>query len=242
LFAAQIPGRQQAHRTFRQILKRVPGLQSTVVLASALVDFWRWRDANRVSTRCAEQFSLQANPYGYEDRDELARFDSVVSLLSATGCTFDNALEIGCAEGHFTERLAQVCRCVVAIDVSDTALNRACERCAGLPISFQRADIVRDPLPGVFTLVVAMDVLELIYDPRVLRQLRNDIVDAVAPGGYLLIGNSRQNPVFERALWAKWLVRGGKRISELFADDPRLDHMASASSDLAFNSLFRRTI
>lgn len=62
-----------------------------------------------------------------------------------------------------------------------------------------------------------MDVLELFFHADDIRFARDKLVRALRLGDYLLVGNSLQSDVFETSWWGKWMLRGGKRIAELFA-------------------------
>jgi 2-polyprenyl-3-methyl-5-hydroxy-6-metoxy-1,4-benzoquinol methylase len=214
----------------------------SVALCRSLRDTWTWSDPHRVSDWSREQFKNAVNPFNYHEPDEQERFHSAARLLDSVRCgeRFASVLEIACAEGHFTDILSDRCASLLAVDISDLALERAQQRCAGEPVEFRTWDLVHDPMPGTFDVVVVMDVLEMIRGRRTIRMLRPKLVDAVQPGGYLLVGNSRQCKDLEQALWAKWLIRGGKHINEYIGAHPDLLHVRSESSDLFINSLLRK--
>src|SRR5258708_2610538 len=152
---------------------------------------------------------------------------------------FECAFEIGCAEGIFTSMLAPRCKSLLAVDVSKEALGRAIKRCAANGVKFEEWDILNSPAPLDLDLVVIMDVLELFYRPSDVRSTREKLVGALRPGGYLLLGNSRQNDIFETSWWGKWMLRGGKRIAEYFGQHPQLDLVASELHGIYVNALFR---
>ena len=171
------------------------------------------------------RFSRRSDPWDYagaaarhRHRDALALLDSV--LGSKRSGRFEAALEIGCAEGAFTEALSARCRSLLAVDFAPTALARARRRCAWPGhVSFAEWELKRDVPPaewGAFDLVVVMDVLEEGFGPLALRSARDRLVDALRPGGALLVGNSRQSPVFETSAWGKALIRGGRNINSFF--------------------------
>jgi len=75
---------------------------------------------------------------------------------------YERALEVGCSEGVFTERLATsgVVREVVGIDVSSRAIARARERCAHLAnVELLHANVLDAAPPGPFDLVFCTEVL-----------------------------------------------------------------------------------
>ena len=75
-------------------------------------------------------FSLP-DPWAYESDYEAIKYEQTLALLPEV--VFANALEIGCAEGHFSLRLAPKVGSLTAVDISTRALARAQERCANHP-------------------------------------------------------------------------------------------------------------
>jgi peptidoglycan/xylan/chitin deacetylase (PgdA/CDA1 family) len=103
--------------------------------------------------------------------------------------TVADALEIACAEGHFTVRLAPRVGRLTAVDMSGRALARARERCASQGnITFQTLDLNVGDIPGPFDLIVCSEVLYYVRDlPCVVRR----ILSQVRPGGFLLTAHAR---------------------------------------------------
>ena len=62
---------------------------------------------------------------------EQARYEATVDALR--GRRYESAFEPGCSVGALTVKLAEVCDHVLAVDVSESAVKRARERCEGLP-------------------------------------------------------------------------------------------------------------
>ena len=83
-------------------------------------------------------FQGDPDPWGLESRAyEAEKFDATVAALG--GRTYACAFEVGCAGGSLTRRLAQHCSQLLAIDVSETALERARRKCADQPqVRFER--------------------------------------------------------------------------------------------------------
>lgn len=182
------------------------------------------------------------DPWNYTTcPEEQDRFDSASRLLdeARSGEVFGSAFEVGCSEGVFTAMLAPRCKSLLAVDVAAKALDRAKNRCAWTNVEFQSWDLFLSPAPCNMDLVVVMDVLELFFRPSDVRNARDKLVNMLRPGGYLLLGNSRQNDLYETARWGKWMLRGGKRIAECFAEHPRLILLRSEAQELYFNALFR---
>jgi hypothetical protein len=82
-------------------------------------------------------------------------------------------------------------------------------------------------------------VLELFRRPRVLRRARRRILDAVAPGGHLLVTTTKQSPVVEHAGWAALLVRGSWQIDRFLRATGQLEVRAQVESDTHTITLYR---
>src|SRR5208337_391117 len=105
---------------------------------------------------CADPFEYHLKPF------EFAKFEAAIGLLDGirNGAGFKQAWEIGCAEGVLTARLAPMCEQLFAVDFIPLALERARARCQGFSnVSFSKWDLMSDPAPGAFDLIVIMDVL-----------------------------------------------------------------------------------
>jgi len=224
----------------RETLKRLPGLKSayylTVAIKQMAGDQWR------APSSFDDIFEAQADPWDSSRASEQERFAISLSVLEASGIEqFDTAVELGCAEGIFTLRLAPLCRKLEALDFSEVALARARERLAGYSgVTFRRWDMRSEKLEGHYQLVVAMGVLTSLYRPGDVRRISAGVIDAIAPGGFLLFSDVRQSPVFESAWWGRYVLRGGEQIRRLLSHDARLEIVASADTRSHVFALYRR--
>jgi SAM-dependent methyltransferase len=226
--------------TVREQLRSVSLLRHGYLFCRALQDRVRWREP--VVAKWLEQTYRQADPWNYVNcPDEQDRFSSALALLNRGGDRFQHGFEIGCAEGVFTERLAKLCVSLHAVDISAVAITRARQRCAYCEhVKCYEWDLRRDPLPPHIDLIVVMDVLELFYRPGDIRKAREKLVAALRPGGYLLLGNSRQCPSCEGAWWTRWLLRGGKQIADFFRLHSDLTTIRSDTGRIYCNALFQK--
>jgi SAM-dependent methyltransferase len=100
---------------------------------------------------------------------------------------FRHALEIGCAEGAFTERLAPRCRKLDAVDISAVAVRRAAERTRAFPgVSCECGTLPAEFQAGAYDLIVASDVLYYLSPPDLEASL-SAFERALAPGGALVL-------------------------------------------------------
>ena len=128
------------------------------------------------------------DPWDYGCSDyESWKFEQTLSLLP--GGQIKNALELACAEGHLTARLAPLVDNLVAVDISPTAIARARARCADLEnVDFRVANLATDKLPADLDLILCSEVLfYLSFD--VLRRVAPTIAAALNPGGHLLLAH-----------------------------------------------------
>jgi peptidoglycan/xylan/chitin deacetylase (PgdA/CDA1 family)/SAM-dependent methyltransferase len=135
-----------------------------------------------------EEVFAEDDPWDYGNSAyERWKFDQTLSLLPTR--RFARALELGCAEGHFTSRLAPLVGQLIAIDISPTAIDRARRRCAGLDnVQCQVLNLAGDPLPSKLDLIVCSEVL--FYLPlAVLDQVAVKIAASLKPGGHLLLAH-----------------------------------------------------
>jgi peptidoglycan/xylan/chitin deacetylase (PgdA/CDA1 family) len=130
-------------------------------------------------------FATRPDPWRYTSAYEQTKYERTLSLLPPG--RIGRALELACAEGHFTVQLAPFVDDLTAADISRIALERAAERCAHLTnVGFVRLDLTADPLPGRFPLIVCSEVLYYVGGQRELETVAAKLTEALEPGGYLL--------------------------------------------------------
>lgn len=152
--------------------------------ARQLVD--RARRRRQGSRRWLEQFYAQEyDPYHSQDNPyEASKFDDLLAALE--GRRYRRTLEVGCAVGAFTARLADSCDALLAVDISSVAVERAKSRVAGLPhVRVEQGEAPQELPAGPFDLIVCSDVLYYLPARRMRRAL-DRLGEAVSPGGSLL--------------------------------------------------------
>jgi SAM-dependent methyltransferase len=141
------------------------------------------------------------------------------------GRRFAKALEVGCAEGHFTAQLAPLVRSLLAADISQVALERAAVRCADCRnVSFMRLDLVADALPGTFDLIVCSEVLYYLDGLDVLELAVRKLAGALEPGGHLLTAHASVRTDEGDGTGFDWeMPFGSKVIGEVLGRTPPLE-------------------
>ena len=128
----------------------------------------------------------KADPWGFETSPyEAAKYERTLDALPAT--TLGRVLEVGCANGVLTAKLGPRCDALLAIDVSETALEAARARCADQKnIRFEKRGLPAEGPAGPFDLVV---LSEMVYylDRADVDRLGVYLEQAVPAGGHLLL-------------------------------------------------------
>ena len=225
---------------------RTLGLQSSrhprlSVLINAILDPWARSEA------FDRDYAAMSDHWGYTTEPrELERHRLAIELLDfeRDGKRFGRVLDIACAEGVFTEMLAPLCDSLLAVDFSEIALTRARQRLAKADgVSFDRWNLRSDPMPGVFDLIVIMDVLYCIRRPGKLRKVIDKLVNALRTGDLLLAGDfhqERELRSLEESPLGRHLLFGGKWIIEAFSAHPALQTLKTGSTDLHVFALLRK--
>jgi SAM-dependent methyltransferase len=126
--------------------------------------------------------------YGERDRVWSGRVNVRLAEIAST-VKPGRALDLGCGEGGDAMWLAEHGWHVVAVDISETALQRAAAdadtRGLGDRIDFQQHDLSSSFPAGTYDLISAQFLHSMAHldRPRIFSQA----ADAVAPGGLLLI-------------------------------------------------------
>jgi len=150
------------------------------------------------------QFGKREDPFSYStDPYEIARIEALDAALGAA--PLGKVLELGCAEGHLTERLARRAGELLALDISALAVERARKRAPSA--RFAEGDLLVWEPGGAapFDAIVVAEVLYYLDRPGVRTEFR---------------------ALFPRV--AGWLKPGGRLVmSHAFAGEAELAHRRS---------------
>ena len=178
------------------------------------------------------------DPWGYGSAYEQQKFAHSIETLN--GIRAADALELACAEGHFTLHLAAIADTVLATDIAAAAIARAAERCAHLPhVRCVRLDFRDQPIPGTFDLIVCSEVLYYLRDREELRNVVRRLAAHLRPGGRLLTTHSNLLVDDADRTGFDWAMGFGARtIAETLATLPGLDHVRELRTPLYSCELF----
>jgi len=226
-----------------RLLRRIPFLRSGLYLSLEI--FRTLREPRTSSLGMVDRdLARRCDPWNYETNPlEQARFSTQTALLDEVqgDRLFPLGLEIGCAEGLYTEILAERCESLLVLDLSPTALARTQSRRRwSEKVRFGAFDLRSGAIPGTFDLIIVAGVLEYFYRRSTLLRVREKLAAALRPNGYLLVESTRANPIVESAWWGRRLIRG-KWINVLISKHPSLGIVSSAITDSYAITLCRRT-
>jgi len=116
---------------------------------------------------------------------EQAKFEDSIEALS--GRRYATGFEVGCAKGVLTVKLAERCAALLAIDVSETALDAARRRTRNLDrVTLGNMAFPRTTPEGRFDLIVLSEVAYY-WDDGDLRRAADWLKSHLMPGGDLLL-------------------------------------------------------
>lgn len=131
-------------------------------------------------------FAEHGDPWQFETSDyEAAKYDRTLAALPRPH--YPAALEVGCANGVLTRRLAPRCDDLLAVDVSDTALAKARARCADQPqVRLARLQLPGERPDGQFDLIMLSEVVYY-WDRDDVGRAADWLRGALPSGGDLLL-------------------------------------------------------
>lgn len=142
------------------------------------------RKLNRQFRKREDPFSYSTEPY------ERARLEALDAALGEG--RLGRVLELACAEGHFTERLAGRAASVTALDISAVAIERARRRAPAA--AYVEGDLLAwEPSGDAFDAIVVAEVLYYLDRPGVKAEfeaLFPRIVGWLKPGGRLVMSHA----------------------------------------------------
>jgi len=226
--------------SYYDTLKRIAWLRSGVYLFHEIKRVFL--DSGKRDQEMVDCDYKTLDPFDCLSEKSSECYEKQLQALDSVRCgtCFRRTLEIGCAEGVFTELLASRCKTLVAVDLSRVALRRAAtRRIWGDHVSFDRFDLRQESIAVKFDLIIVSGVLEYFHRPTVLWAVRAKLVHALSDGGFLLIDTTRANPVVEDAWWSNLIIRGA-RINQFFERHQNLKVVSRDSTSICIQTLFRK--
>ena len=131
-------------------------------------------------------YQAEADPWEYATSPyEAAKYASTLTALPRP--RYASALEVGCSIGVLTERLAERCDRLLAVDVSGAALARARRRCARFGhVAFEQRALPDEAPTGPFDLAVVSEV-GYYLGPADWADALDRLSASVGVGGHLVL-------------------------------------------------------
>lgn len=200
-----------------------------------------WQAPDYASQAYWESVFGDRDPWEYDNSYETLKYRQTLAALPPG--RIGRALELACAEGHFTQLLAGRVESLLATDIAPPAVERAAERCAQFHnAEFARLDLLTDPIPGRFDLIVCSEVLYYVHDGDALWQLVEKFADALTDDGALVVAHGNllvDDPNSTGFPWPHGF--GAKRIGEYLSQHPALQLEHEVRTPLYRIQRFRRT-
>lgn len=179
------------------------------------------------------------DPWNYGSLYEQEKYQRQLEILPAG--PIGRALELACAEGHFTRQLAPRVGHLTATDISAIAVERARARCSDQPnIEFGVLDFAADTLPGGMDLIFCSEVLYYLDDLAELRRIAKKFAAALAPGGSFISAHAFVLRDNVEKTGFDWNTFGAQAISETLAATEGLVLEQSIQTELYRIDRFRR--
>lgn len=204
----------------------------------AVPDRWRGRVAEVLPERLVppemrpgffDHFFDDGDPFGF-DRNPEERLKFARTLEVCGDGPWGHVLEIGCAVGTFTEVLADHASDVLAIDVSQAAVDQVARRLRDRPHVRTRAmDIPAEFPDETFDLVVASDVLYYLSVDE-LRRCAAAVESSLSDGGAF---------VAVHYVPRMGSVLNGDEAHDLLADQTTLRHVLAERTEFGPGRTYR---
>jgi len=186
-----------------------------------------------------EAVFAREDPWDYESAYEQRKYRHTLEMIP--GDPFPEVLELGCAEGVFTQMLAEKAENVLAVDISERALERAKKRCASAAnVRFQQHDIANGLPDGAFDLIVCSEVLYYLRDAAAVAAIARQMKERLPVGGHLLMTHCNMVSDDKEHTGFDFNEIGAKFIGETFSSEPGLEFFRELRTELYRVQLFRR--
>lgn len=180
-----------------------------------------------VYRRRSDPWDFATSPY------EAGKYRATLEALPRA--RYVRAFEAGCSIGVLTAQLAARCEQLLSVDINESALDQARERCRDLPnVRFERAQLPDEFPAGPFDLVVISEIGYYLSKTDLAR-LRERCLNQLAPGGQLLLVHWTP-PVPDYPL------TGDEVHEEFLAQPEALRHLAGAREEKYRLDLFERAV
>lgn len=126
------------------------------------------------------------DPWNFATSDYEAR-KYAATLAALPQDNYNSAFEIGCSIGVLTRRLAKCCKRLLAVDVNDSALAQARERCGDLSnVEFIKTFVPEEFPVNYFDLIVVSEVGYYLNEAD-WKKAQDKIIEHLNPKGDIIL-------------------------------------------------------
>lgn len=180
------------------------------------------------------------DPWDYTSAYEQEKYRHTLEMIPGEASL--KVLELGCAEGIFTKMLSGKVDSVLAMDISERALQRASKKCAGLEnVQFEQHDIAKGIPDDGYNLIICSEILYYLRDRYALTRFANRVKQALPSGGHLLMTHANMVSDDKSQTGFDFNEIGAQFIGETFSSEPGLEFIRELQTELYRVQLFRKT-
>jgi peptidoglycan/xylan/chitin deacetylase (PgdA/CDA1 family) len=180
------------------------------------------------------------DPWDYSNAYEQQKYRHTLEMIPEG--SLSRVLELGCAEGLFTKMLSEKAVDILALDISERALERARKRCAGLKnVKLEQHDIAQGIPAEEFELIICSEILYYLRDRYAVEAFANQVKEALPLGGHLLMAHANMVSDDKSQTGFDFNEIGAKFIGDTFSSEPGLEFIRELRTELYRVQLFRRT-
>ena len=131
--------------------------------------------------RFEKLFQINKDPWNFSSsKYEKKRFNIILEFVNMVKP--QSILELGCAEGHLTRPLFSICSDLTAVEISETAIQRAGQMVCGP--KFISGDLTKIKFTKFFSIILATEVLYYLKEEDITKFIKNCQTDYLLVTGF----------------------------------------------------------
>ncbi len=182
----------------------------------------------------------RSDPWNYSGSPyEQTKYRHTLEMMPDS--SIGRAAELGCAEGIFTTMVAPLVDRLLAVDISNVALDRAKARCLeNRNVTFAQHDISDGMIGADYDLVICSEILYYLRDSAALERFACQVRESVKPGGHLLMTHPNMVSDDNSTTGFDFNEIGAGTIGTIFSSCPGFEFVRELRTELYRVQLFRR--
>ncbi|MCF0059659.1 class I SAM-dependent methyltransferase [Dyadobacter sp. CY356] len=133
-----------------------------------------------------EMYQRNEDPWDFENSPyEREKYEATLAAIPNT--SYENAFEIGCSNGILSEKLAGLCKNLLAVDASKIAIQNAEKRLADYPAVEVREMTIPNDFPDQKFDLILFSEVGYFLSREDLETAKDKMIHALTPKGHLLM-------------------------------------------------------